>query len=94
VKYLTGSSLIVREIVDITKKRIVPDQLGEHISFLKAVEKNGNVILQLPKTLIKKHGWKTGDVLEWSDTEVCTDDGEYQSVCLLNVSLEKRMIKK
>ncbi|MAG25371.1 hypothetical protein CMI47_07300 [Candidatus Pacearchaeota archaeon] len=81
----------MKEIVDITKKRIVPEQLGDHYSFLKVVEKDGNIILKLPKSLIKKHGWKPGDVLEWSDTVVLTDDGDYQSVCLINVSLEKRM---
>ena len=79
------------EIIDLNKKRIIPDQLSDHVSFLKVVEKNGNIVLQLPKSLIKKHGWMPGDVLEWSDTEVCTDEGEYDSVCLLNVSLESRM---
>ena len=81
----------MKEIVDITKKRIVPEQLEDHLSYLKVVEKNGNIILQLPKSLIKKHGWRPGDTLEWTETEVCTDDGEYDSVCLTNVSLEKRM---
>jgi hypothetical protein len=79
------------EIIDLNKKREIPDQLSDHVSFLKVVEKNGNIVLQLPKSLIKKHGWKPGDLLEWSDTEVCTDEGEYDSVCLLNVSLERRM---
>ena len=73
------------EIIDLNKKREIPDQLA------KVFEKNGDIILQLPKSLIKKHGWMPGDVLEWSDIEVWTDEGEYDSVCLLNVSLERRM---
>jgi len=72
------------EIIDLNKKRIMPDH------FAKVFEKNGDIILQLPESL-KRNGWKPGDLLEWSDTEVCTYDGEYDSVCLLNVSLERRM---
>ena len=73
------------EIIDLNKKREMPDHFAE------VFEKNGDIILQLPESLIKRNGWKPGDLLEWSDTEVCTDEGEYDSVCLLNISLERRM---
>ena len=48
-------------------------------------------VITLPDELTEKLGWKVGDDISFEETEVCEDNGEYNSVYLRNISKEERM---
>ena len=48
-------------------------------------------VITLPDELTEKLGWKVGDDISFEETEVCEENGEYNSVYLRNISKEGRM---
>ena len=39
---------------------------------------DGNAFIELPPELLNSLGWIEGDELEWDETELCDDDGEFR----------------
>ena len=48
-------------------------------------------VITLPDELTEKLGWKVGDDISFEETEVCEDNGEYNSVYLRNLTKEVKM---
>ena len=53
--------------------------------------KDDDVIMSFPDGMMKELGWQENDELEFTETEMLTDDGEYPSFCLINKTLEERL---
>ena len=42
----------------------------------------GDLILPIPDELLAEMDWSEGDVLEWEETLMCEEDGEYPGYTL------------
>ena len=42
----------------------------------------GNAFIELPPELLKQLDWNEGDELEWDETELWEDDGEFKGLVL------------
>ena len=42
----------------------------------------GNAFIELPSELLKQLDWNEGDELEWDETELWEDDGEFKGLVL------------
>jgi len=42
----------------------------------------GDLILPIPDELLAEMGWSEGDELEWEETLMCEEDGEYPGYTL------------
>jgi len=47
--------------------------------------------ITIPEDMRKKLNWEIEDKIRFDETEICTDDGEYNSLVLVNETLEERM---
>ena len=63
-----------------------PTQMGS-----KNNHKGENDIITIPEDMRKELNWEMEDKIRFDETEICTDDGEYNSLVLVNESLEERM---
>jgi hypothetical protein len=51
----------------------------------------GKGLVSPPPELLDNKGWTPDDELVFESSDVCTDDGDYQSVYIRNITLEKRL---
>ena len=54
--------------------------------FLEVKEKNGYQYIELPKSLLKKVGWKIGDTIDWHDNK----DGSWSLLKVVSPSKSKK----
>tara|TARA_Y100000310_G_scaffold217292_1_gene218357 strand:+ start:2643 stop:2825 length:183 start_codon:yes stop_codon:yes gene_type:complete len=45
-------------------------------------DKEGNLFIELPPEILNSLGWIEGDELEWDETELWEDDGEFKGAIL------------
>ena len=55
-------------------------------TFLEVKEENGYQYIELPKSLLKKVGWKIGDTIDWHDNK----DGTFSLLRVANPSKSKK----
>jgi len=53
-------------------------------------EKN-SYYFNFPNDIMEELDWRTDDTIRFDEVENCTDEGEYNSLVLVNESLEERM---
>ena len=53
---------------------------------LEVKEKGGYLYIELPNSLMKKMGWKTGDTIDWHDNK----DGTWSLIKIANSSNTKK----
>lgn len=57
-----------------------------------SVEKDkDSYYFNFPNDIMDELDWRTDDTIRFDEVENCTDDGEYNSLVLVNESLEERM---
>lgn len=54
-------------------------------------DENDICYITIPEDMRKELNWEMEDKIRFDETEICTDDGEYNSLVLVNESLEERM---
>lgn len=58
-------------------------------TFLEVKEENGYQYIELPKSLLKKVGWKIGDTIDWVDNK----DGSWSLLRVASPSESKKKKK-
>ena len=43
---------------------------------------DGSLFIEFPQEIMDNLGWKEGDELQWDETEVCHDHGEFKGLVL------------
>ena len=56
---------------------------------LEVKEKDGYLYIELPNSLMKKMGWKTGDAIDWHDNK----DGTWSLLKVADISNSKKKKK-
>jgi hypothetical protein len=58
----------------------------EHLDATDPDRGVGELCIRFPDELVKQLGWEIGDEIEWEETEICEDWGEYKGLMLGNKS--------
>jgi len=56
--------------------------MSKYIVKLQEDPDTGDLILPIPDELLAEMGWSEGDELEWEETLMCEEDGEYPGYTL------------